>query len=1377
MNRLLLSFVPYNIVQDLMEHPGESPVGREQRFEAVALFADVSGFTAISEALGKTGKQGTEELTRILNSYFDPMIDLIQSYGGIIGKFGGDAMTALFPYTRRNQAATVRRAIQCALDMQSRMHRYAAIPTPAGIFGLAMKAGLSMGTVLCTSVGEPAIRLEYLVAGELLDVCAEAEHHASKGEVVIHHSLQPLAGAVEVIEERHGFLCVGKLPRRASRQPLQTTELETKAEIPEFVASFLHPLLVERVNQGRSGFINEHRKVTVLFVSFNNFDYDHDPQVSAKLQTFLADVIRLVQQYDGYLNKVDMGDKGSKFIVLFGAPVAHENDEERALQCALDLIKAWGNEPAIMEANGAPPPPSPLRIGVNTGFVYCGQVGSSLRQEYTVMGDAVNLSARMMQASKPNQILVSGFTRHYVADKFNWESFEPIFVKGKTEPIPIFAVQDFKGQSGLHLQEPAYALPMVGRKEELQEVEPLLALVLEGKGQIVGITAEAGMGKSRLAAEIIKRAVQSGLSGYGGECQSYGSETPYLVWRNLWRGFFGLEQDWAVEKQLMHLERQLSEIDPALVPRLPLLAAVLNLPIPENDLIRSLDPQLQKASREALLVSCLRTRAKNDSSPSSSQPLLLVLEDCHWIDPLSIDLLETISRSLTSLPVLLILLYRPPENENVLQLAGSWHGRLKKISKPGLFTELRLQEFGPLEVTELIGLKLRQLFPAHEGESPTSLPEVLLKRIIDKAEGNPFYIDEMLNLIHDRKIELEDNVALEALDLPDSLYSLIISRIDQLQEDEKIALKVASVIGRLFKAAWLWGVYPQLGAPALVRHQLESLSQLELTPQDKPEPELEYLFKHIVTQEVAYESLAVATRATLHEQTGHFIEQAYPARVDSYLDQLVYHFEHSQNQDKQRYYFRKAGQTAQSTYANEAAVKYYRQLLPLLAGPEHPPVLWKLGEVLQILGNKVEEEETAYHEALTQSQAAKDEWSEAQSRIFLGYLMYRKGLHEEALEYLYQALEKGRELNDKHLISHSLGNIGIVYQQQGQYDRALSCHQQHLQIVTELGDPSAMHKAIGNIGTVYHRQGELIKALEHHNRKLQMASELGDRPGISIATGSIGNIYYGQGDYFKALEYYGQLLQVAVEIGYRRGICEANGSIGNLYYRQGEYPQALACYLQMLQIALDLGVQQLEAIALANMAEIYTLQERLEEANKVYILAIQLCRKVNFLRILSGALYDYAALKFRQEHYREALFLNTEAFQLATQIRFKDIEFKTQVLGIILQTRLDQNNSRINNAISELEEMLSKWTGEEQQAALHYEIWKLAKTEEQHCRMSAELYRTLYPKTPNLEYRQRYEELTGETLAAPPALPLLPELQIQTKLELEPLLARLETND
>ena len=256
-------------------------------------------------------------------------------------------------------------------------------------------------------------------------------------------------------------------------------------------------------------------------------------------------------------------------------------------------------------------------------------------------------------------------------------------------------------------------------------------------------------------------------------------------------------------------------------------------------------------------------------------------------------------------------------------------------------------------------MKLVQLFGAE-----TADPSELQARITTRAEGNPFYIEELINYLHDRGIDPADPAALAALAIPESLQQLLISRLDQLTADEQNTVKVASVIGRLFKAAWLWGSYPELGAPETVQAHLTRLSRLDITPLDQAEPELEYLFKHMLTRDVAYESLAYSTRAQLHAAIGAHIERTYAGDLDRWLDLLAYHYGLSTDSDKQREYFRRAGAAAQAAYANDAAISYYQRLLPLLDAAQQIPVMVQLGQAWQLIG-KWDAAEAIYREALT----------------------------------------------------------------------------------------------------------------------------------------------------------------------------------------------------------------------------------------------------------------------------------------------------------------------------------------------------------------------------------------------------------------------------
>lgn len=1314
MNPNWLSYLPHHVIEDIIKNPNQSAVGREQRFEAVALFADVSGFTAISEALGKAGRGGTEELTSILNSYFRPMIDLIQSYGGIIGKFGGDAMTVLFPYSGSTRTSTVRRAIQCAVEMQANMHQYEAIPTSAGTFGLAMKAGLAMGTTLATNVGDLDVRLEYLIAGNLLDLCADAEHHATKGEVVIHNDLLQYAGELEIVETREQYTCIAALKTPVDKAPLKALDAIPDSLHTRF-SIFLHPIIVERMQSGQEQFINEHRKVTVLFVSFSGFDYDHDPDVVVKLQDYLSQVIRIVSRYDGYLNKVDMGDKGSKYIVLFGAPLAHENDEERALLCALDLSR-------IVDV--------PAKIGINTGFVFSGQVGSPVRQEYTVMGDTVNLSARLMQAAAPGQIMVSEATRRMPKMPFTWEEQAPIMVKGKTEPIAIALLKDIQKTSTMEIRRVSYQTPMIGRLTELAVAQEKCELALTGQGQFLGITAEAGLGKSRLATEITAWAELRGFSAFSGECLSYGTNISYLVWENIWRDLLYVDPLAPLSTQISQLTDLLNSIDPSFVQRISLLGLVLNIAVPPDPTIDGLDGSVKQELLDSLLLDCLKWR-------SAQSPLLLVLEDTHWIDPLSAELLEYLGRNIRDLPVVIVNVYRPPTDVTPESTP------LKRFPH---FTELELTEFDETEARRLIEYKLEQLFGGIR-----HMPDALVERIVERAQGNPFYIEELMNFIHDQEVNVLDATAVNELQLPDSLHSLIVSRIDRLNEQEKLTLKVASVLGRLFRAHWLWGSYPELGHEAHVKEQLTRLQKVDLTLRDKPEPELEYLFKHILTQEVTYESLAIATRETLHERVGQFIERAYSENLDPFINMLAHHYGHSRDAEKQRLYFRRAGDLAKRAYANDAAVSYYRKLLPLLPDTEQGDVLRHLGEVLQLMG-EWDEAERCYRLGLEKSPS--DSSAYAWCLTDLGHLLASKESPVSAEEWLRRAVTQFETINDLQGLTRALKYSAIAYMEQGKYDDALAYAQRQLDIANRNQDRISVSEASLNIAWVYRDQGELETSLRYLQDSLKISQEHHYQYGIVAATGDMAAVYFFQGNYFEAVQSCVRALDAAHEIGFLQGISLISSNMGEIYRKEEDLDSALLCHTHSLQIASQLGDWMQIYFALGNITSVYVDLNRLDELDRLFPPVVALARDLNVPFSLCELLYFYARLDLKRQRYDEAVQKLDEAVKIAEEVGQHEVQFR----ATLLREQVALMSGRIEKAelVTRLKALLPNWEEPAEKAALHYEIWLLDSQQNESREVASKLYSELYKASPNMHNYKRYHVLSMNNFAAPPALPPLP---------------------
>jgi class 3 adenylate cyclase/predicted ATPase len=1149
------------------------------RTYGTALFADISGFTPLTEALLKEygPRRGPEELTRQLNLIYDALVTQVHHYGGSVIALSGDAITCWL------DGDDGKRAIACGLAMQQEMGQFVALTTPSGkTISLAMKVAVATGSVRRFLVGDPQIQYIDVLAGATLDRMATAEHHATKGEVVVAPEVMiQLGHAVQVTAFRtdpdgQSFGVIGGL---STTIPPQPWPIQKPTLTEQQVRSWLLPPVYERLHAGKGEFLGELRPATILFLSFNGIDYDGDETAGAKLDAYIRWAQTVLVRYEGYLLQLTVGDKGSYLYSAFGAPIAHEDDAVRAVSAALEL-RALPDPLSFIEN---------VQIGISQGQIYTGAYGGSMRRTYGVMGDEVNLAARLMQAAVPGQVLVSQVARQATGDTFTWESLPPLRVKGKAEPVTVFSLSGLKEQRAIHLQEPRYSLPMVGRETELALVEQKIDHTLTGHGQIIGITAEAGMGKSRLVAEIIRLADERQWVGYGGECQSYGTNISYLVWQPIWQGFFGLDPAWAAADQVRELERQLELIDPALAPRLPLLGAVLNLSIPDNELTHSFDAKLRKASLEALLVDCLRARAKQT-------PLLLVFEDCHWLDALSHDLLEEIGRATVDLPVLLVLAYRPPELQYL---------QAPRVSQLPHFTEIQLADFTPQEAHHLITLKLNQFFGAQ-----SKISSGLVERITARGQGNPFYIEELLNFLQDQGFDPDNDQNLELLDLPTSLHSLILSRIDRLTENQKSLVKVASVIGRLFRAAWLWGVYPELGEPMQIKADLETLGRMELIPLDTPEPELRYLFKHIITQEVAYESLPYATRATLHEQLAWYIERVYSQTLEQYIDLLAFHYERSQNEAKKREYLRKAGEAAQADYANEAAISYYKRLLPLLPLSEQAAIILKLGEVLQLVG-QWQEAGPLYQEALALTEQMGDKSAQAWCKTATGELMRKQGLYAEASAWFAQARATFEELGDQTGLGQVLHFGGTLAAQQGDYETSNHLYQESLAIRRQLGDQANIASLLSNLGLNAYEQGDYEAAYEPYQEGLQIRRQLGNKWAIASSINNLGLLALDQGNHEQARRQLEEAVALWREVGDRHQLAITLDNLGNVTRAQGDYESARALYTESLTISRELGDKWLLCYLLEDIGVLATRQKQSERALRLVEAAAVLRETIN----------------------------------------------------------------------------------------------------------------------------------------------------------------------
>lgn len=1141
------------------------------RAEGSSLFADISGFTPLTEALvNELGRQrGAEELTRVLNLVYDALIHELHRFGGSAIAFAGDAITCWF------DGDDGRRATASALAMQQAMTRFESVRTPHGAtVALRMKASVAVGSVRRFVVGDPDIRLIDALAGSTLERLAAGEHLANKGEVVVDDAVLQHAGqAFELLDLRSDdrtrrFGVVDRLlePVSDAPWPLLAADALEPTEVRRWLLPSVHALL----QQGTSEFLAELRPTVALFLRFDGIDYDADANAGDKLDAWVRWIQHVLERYQGTLIDLNIGDKGSYIYINFGAPIAHEDNALRAALAALDLREMPAELHFIQ----------PLQIGISQGRMRAGAYGGSQHRTYGVLGDSVNMAARLMMKADPGQIVVHPDVHAVIEERFAWRELPEMRVKGKSEPVKPWALEGVQRRAVLH-QPRAAQTPMVGRRAEFERILEHLGAARRGRGQVVSIVGNAGLGKSRLVAEAAHVAREEGFDVHGGECESYGVNTRYLVWQPIWRSLLGIDADWEVQHQIAALEARIARMDPGLVRRVPLLGTLLSLPIPDNELTQTFDAKLRKASLESMLSDCMHHLA-------SEQPLVLVLEDCHWLDPLSYDLLEVIARAIANLPVLLLLAYRPLELERLRQ---------RRISVLPYHVAIDLSEMSTDDLVQLTRMRLGAL-PVARAE--LAFPQNVVQRIVQQAEGNPFYVEELVKFIRYNGIDPYDPHGLDHLELPSSLQQLVLSRMDQIQDNAKTTLKVASIVGRTFRAPWLWGIYPELGAPATVRDNLEYLTVQEMIESEPAEPIESYDFKHVITHDVVYATLLHAMRAALHERVGHYIETTFAERLSAWVDLLAFHYDLSENIDKRCMWLRAAGEAAQAAYANDAAIDYYRRALPLLTRDARIDVMLHLGEVLRVVGQWDDVAEV-YRGALELAQSSGDARIQARCHSAVGEFLRLKGDYPHAWEHLVEARALYESVDDKAGAAQVLHTGGTLAAQQGEYDLARARYAESLEMRRALGDRDGEARLLNNLAIMAVYQADLATALNLHEASLEIRREVGDRFTIANSLSNLGDVLRSLGEFAAARARLEEAVALEREIGNRWGLANALNNLGNAARAQGDYAEAHQLYIESISIYRLLGDRWALAYLLEDLGTLAALQR--EDARAVTLVS------------------------------------------------------------------------------------------------------------------------------------------------------------------------------
>ena len=848
------------------------------------LFADIGGFTPFAEALDEAlgSEQGAEEVASTIHAIFDALADAVDRHHGSIVAVAGDAVTCWFDQEHGPHA------VACALEMQEEMDRVAGA-SPGGVDGprLRLKVAVAEGDVRRVVLGDPETQMFDLLVGAPVDRAGEGEKLCLPGEVLVDEVLAASLPDLLVLDEvRGGFRRVQGLSFEVPPDPwVRIAELDEEAVRP-----WVNPAVRERLQTGRSELLSEFRPVVVMFVAFADGDRTVDPV--EQLGRDIAEVQDAVDHRGGSVFDVSLGDKGSYLLAVFGAPTAHGDDARRAAAAADRVRSRLGDR---------------VRIGLHTGRVFAGLYAGRRRSAYTVVGDVVNTGSRLMTSAAPGQVLMSARLGSMLDRRFVVEALDPIAVKGHAAPVAVCHLVGRAAQAGT-LSEPRQTMVLVGREREQAAIASALAAAKDGHGGVLGLRADAGLGKSRLLGSALMLALDEGFATFVGECQSQDSSTAYAAWQPIWNAMLGLPVDGDDDRRREALMGMLSQAAPDALPLAPLLTPVLGLPLDDNDVTRGMPAPVRKQVLEQLLTGMLRGRA-------SMGPVCIVVDDLHWIDSLSRDLVDALSRAIGDVPVLLVLAYRPADD-----------GTPVVVVPPD--RELDLSELTEQDSAALARLQLASV----SGEDPS---DELVETVVARAGGNPFYLEELAREIHERGGSTDD--------LPASLEQLILERMDRLPASQQNTAKMASVIGRRFESRLLQEAFGRTIDGRDVGADLLGLDVSGLTVPDSPPPDEAHLFRHVLVRDVAYQTLSFRVRGDLHEQLADYLERVMtPPPVDL----LAYHYAHSPNASKESLYRTRAAELAVRNGAYGDALAHVRRAMEIVdalpAGQDHDEQLLEL---------------------------------------------------------------------------------------------------------------------------------------------------------------------------------------------------------------------------------------------------------------------------------------------------------------------------------------------------------------------------------------------------------------------------------------------------
>jgi class 3 adenylate cyclase/tetratricopeptide (TPR) repeat protein len=1182
------------------------------------LCCDLAGSTGLAERLGP------DAMHAILERFFALALAEVHRHGGTVNQFLGDGLLALFDSARDGDYA--RRAVLAGLGLQRALAENA--DTFAAARGeLRLRIGLSTGNVIVGSIGGD-LRADYTAAGDVTTLATRLQGMAEPGWVYACEATYQRCRAAFGWEKVRSHRLWAPSQPAAYRTRAQGAAEGDAAAHTAVPASYTPAHLANKILTSRSALEGERKQITVLFCELA------DPRALAGrlgpdamhrvLERFFQLALAEVHRYEGTVNQL----LGDGLMALFGAPVAHEDHARRAVLAGLGIQRALHAHAGDFAFAGGEPE---LRIGLNTGVVVVGKIGDNLRMDYTAVGDVTNLASRIQRAAAPGWLHVSEATFRLTDTRFEWEPLGETRVKGRAQPVALYrtraerqATEAAPGGSVARISS-----PFVGRDGEVAVLRSALERLAAGEGGgIVGITGEPGLGKSRLLLETRRLAEERGVRWLEGRALSLGQTLSYWPFIDMLRRWMGVGEEQAGAGAVAALRQRIeatfaAESDEMLA----YLVVLLGLPMPSE-----LEPRVKFLDGDAIGRQIFRSMRRLIEGLAKERPLALVLEDLHWADQSTTDLIEHLLPLAETAPLLVVWTSRPDP-------------RTADAAYRNRCIEIPLKPLVPEATRDLVGHLL-------EGDGLAALRE----RVLARAEGNPFFAEEIVRSLAGSGDLARDAAtgrwratrAVDHIAIPDTLHGVIAARVDRLAEEPKLLLKIASVIGRRF----LYRVLDTVaGAGQAIGRHLAGLEQLELIRERRRLPELEYWFTHALVQEATYDSILVDRRRHVHLQVADCIAALFAERIEEYAGILAHHYARAAEWARAQRYLLLAGDHAAGMAGNTEALAHYREAVEAYGrvfGDEWDPVdravlERKVGEALfrrgehhaaiehfsralaglgapypatrigvqrAILGRFLHLFLRGFRPRPGQSEAAAvDRVIDERCRIYglMGWMHFFIDQERSALDVLLlldTAEGKGRATD---VVKGSMG-VGTAMDVLGLPGIGGRYHEAALAMAARIDHPIA--RADAHVGMAWHRAfaGDLRDGVEHALKAAGAYREAGDLRGWGASTGIALHLGRYRGDFAAMIRMGNEMLNVGEEgsdnhlVGWgNQGLAFALGCVGPIDEAVQRLRRALDIYDAMPAPASAAEASADLALCELRLGRVEEAVARLEKANRTLV--------------------------------------------------------------------------------------------------------------------------------------------------------------------------------